>query len=460
MSACFKNHLNKIILLLSILFPSFCAFAETIDGQTPAEPVVKSHPMPTKVTPSIKTESDENTAVAQNNLPDAPKTAYEAIIKGNAVYDQGNYVKAILYYNKAIDLQPDSTDAYYNRGHAYVKEGRYNQALLNFNKAIELKPDFLKAYSDRSNVYLYTKNFDQAIQDSNKAIELDPTLAGAYQNRSAAYNYKGNYQQAIVDSNKAIALRPDDAYTYAIRGYAYLAQGNYDQAIADCNKAIELNPKLPYLYPIRDFAISSKGQISNDPYSGLWEKASWASVSVKIDRISQGAYSFSECLYGRLCGKTRIGLLRDFRSRIQIIDKNTITFINSNGIVSIYHRSQKQPVIFYLWWVPFGILYVLGLYTLARKCNVARAWLAWVPLADFYVICKIGNKPVGWVIYYYTCLLSILIIFRVLTSSYLLNPILAIIVPFLTLFIFFLSIILLFRAPAFFAIVTSNNRFN
>jgi tetratricopeptide (TPR) repeat protein len=43
--------------------------------------------------------------------------------------------------NKAIELQPDYVDPYYNRGDTYVKKGEKEKAIADFNKFLELSND-------------------------------------------------------------------------------------------------------------------------------------------------------------------------------------------------------------------------------------------------------------------------------------------------------------------------------
>jgi tetratricopeptide (TPR) repeat protein len=46
--------------------------------------------------------------------------------------------RAIYKYTKAIEINQNSAEAYYNRGLTYGKKGQYDQAISDFNKAIEI----------------------------------------------------------------------------------------------------------------------------------------------------------------------------------------------------------------------------------------------------------------------------------------------------------------------------------
>ena len=58
--------------------------------------------------------------------------------KGNVFFGHGDYQHAIKYFNKAMKLDHNYTDAYYNRGVSSDLIGNYPRALLNFKSAARL----------------------------------------------------------------------------------------------------------------------------------------------------------------------------------------------------------------------------------------------------------------------------------------------------------------------------------
>jgi len=103
----------------------------------------------------------------------------------------------------------DSAYTYNNRGFTYNDEGEYQKALVALNKAIELDPGFAIAYSNRGWSYIGLEQYEQAVADCTEAIELDPNLGLAYSNRAWAYIELGQYEEAITDYDRAIELDPN-----------------------------------------------------------------------------------------------------------------------------------------------------------------------------------------------------------------------------------------------------------
>ena len=185
--------------------------------------------------------------------------AYLALQRGNFLQMLRQIDRAIEAYSRAIELNPNYTDAYNNRGVSYSDKEEFGLAIKDFNTAIELCANNTVFYSNRGATYSDMKNYDRAIEDHNKAIELEPDFAVAYYNRGEAYSNKGEVDHAIEDYNKAIELDPDYIEAYGNRGVAYHNKGEVDCAIENYNKAIELEPDRAHNYINRGAAHRKKG---------------------------------------------------------------------------------------------------------------------------------------------------------------------------------------------------------
>jgi tetratricopeptide (TPR) repeat protein len=59
---------------------------------------------------------------------------------GNTAYIAKNYEKAIDFYEKIVNEGYESSTLYYNLGNAYYKVGALGKAILNYERALELDP--------------------------------------------------------------------------------------------------------------------------------------------------------------------------------------------------------------------------------------------------------------------------------------------------------------------------------
>jgi tetratricopeptide (TPR) repeat protein len=150
-----------------------------------------------------------------------------------AYFKSDEYPKSIEDYTKAIELNPQYADAYYNRGVAHDDLGEYQKAIEDYTKAIELNPQYADAYSDRGYVYNKIGKYWKAVDDYNKAIELGSKYTYAYFTRGYAHGELCQYQKAIDDYTKAIELTPQHASAYNNRGNVYNELGEHHKAIDD-----------------------------------------------------------------------------------------------------------------------------------------------------------------------------------------------------------------------------------
>jgi tetratricopeptide (TPR) repeat protein len=104
------------------------------------------------------------------------------------------------------------TNFYISEGVNHRKQGNIKQAILDFNKAIELSPNSAIAYYHRANTCDEAGDLDQAIYDYTKSLELDVNLAMAYASRGIAYYATGKLQQALSDFEQYLSLSPDTPY--------------------------------------------------------------------------------------------------------------------------------------------------------------------------------------------------------------------------------------------------------
>ena len=78
-------------------------------------------------------------AVYANDFSDLFLT--KALKKG----EKGDYFGSIYDYTSAIELNPNSVDAYYNRGWAKAQINDHSGALLDYQMAVNIDPSYEKA---------------------------------------------------------------------------------------------------------------------------------------------------------------------------------------------------------------------------------------------------------------------------------------------------------------------------
>ncbi|MCK5760919.1 MAG: tetratricopeptide repeat protein [Candidatus Delongbacteria bacterium] len=149
---------------------------------------------------------------------------------------------AILYYNKAIKLDPEDDNSFTNRALAYSKLKDYDNAINDFTYALSMKPsDPVIAYNSRGLAYYKLKQYEKAIDDHTNALKFNPKHRIAYYNRGLALKKLKRHNEAVKDYSKAIELGLKTAPVYYSRALAYRQLHKKKESSDDFNEYLKLN---------------------------------------------------------------------------------------------------------------------------------------------------------------------------------------------------------------------------
>jgi tetratricopeptide (TPR) repeat protein len=188
-------------------------------------------------------------------------------IRGDSVLNAGEYDQAIVYYQKAIDINPNNTDAragmenahgkqekrkeaeaYKKKGDEFFESGGYEQAITSYQQAIATDPLYAKAHYAMGTIHDRFRRFDQSIACYQKAIEIDPNDAEAHYNMGDAYADLKKYAQAVPCYQKSIDINPSYANAHFYLGCAYDELKQYDKSIPCYQNYSNLDPKNAYVH--------------------------------------------------------------------------------------------------------------------------------------------------------------------------------------------------------------------
>ena len=82
---------------------------------------------------------------------------------------------SISDFNKAIDINPNDAELYYNKAISYEGLKDFNKAISNYNKAVELNPNYTSVYINRSILKEKLGDLKGACADGKLAANLGHT---------------------------------------------------------------------------------------------------------------------------------------------------------------------------------------------------------------------------------------------------------------------------------------------
>lgn len=135
---------------------------------------------------------------------------YSAYVEMGVMYDQKQSDLALEYYNSALDIFPESQEAWYNIGMYHQTRGNINEALAAYKTINGIDSTWADPYYNQGYIHLVkTEELDSAIYYLTLATERDPLYFQAFNNLGLAYELKGDIPNAKKYYQKAIDANPD-----------------------------------------------------------------------------------------------------------------------------------------------------------------------------------------------------------------------------------------------------------
>jgi serine/threonine-protein kinase len=151
-------------------------------------------------------------------------------------------------HQRAIELNPNSPDAYWRYGHFLALCGRFDDGIRFGERAVELDPLSLVAQFFLARIYLLSQRVDKGFAVLRKMEAIEPNFAGIFTQSGGLLLQTGKYDEAIEAYKKALTLGHFVVPAMSYLGAAYGVAGKRDDAYEIVDQLIERN-KAQYVPP-------------------------------------------------------------------------------------------------------------------------------------------------------------------------------------------------------------------
>jgi tetratricopeptide (TPR) repeat protein len=136
--------------------------------------------------------------------------------------NDGKLEDALEFINKSIELKNDWEISYFYRGVVNQALQNYDDAMLDYTKSTQLNPNMTDAYYNKAQITLSRKdidspNIEQAIKDLEKALELDEKFIDALFGMACAYKKLGDYHKSLEYLEKLLVIEPKAIHANALK---------------------------------------------------------------------------------------------------------------------------------------------------------------------------------------------------------------------------------------------------
>lgn len=139
-----------------------------------------------------------------------PDNSEALLTLGQVQFNQGLNREAIASFDKVI--ASEGTPELYNlRGLAKSNVSDFISAIADFDRAIAINPEYTEAYFNRAHALFRHSEFDASIADLNTVISMEPENAVAYTKRAMAKIMMQDQDGACIDLLQAVTLGDESA---------------------------------------------------------------------------------------------------------------------------------------------------------------------------------------------------------------------------------------------------------
>ncbi len=139
--------------------------------------------------------------------------AMRYMLRANAYTRQGNQDLALLDYDRAVAAYSSVFWIHVQRGDAYFLASNFAEALVSYDAALNLNPDSTSALNNRALILAAApdeqlRNAPQALADAQRANELLPGQPAYIDCLAVAYAANGDFDRAVAEEQRAIDTLP------------------------------------------------------------------------------------------------------------------------------------------------------------------------------------------------------------------------------------------------------------
>lgn len=170
------------------------------------------------------------------------------------LHERGDFVAAERHFERAVELNPNYTEALLNLAVTYNDLGKYEAARQVYARIRRddgqagvadpfIRGKIANMHADLSQAYADAGCKQDAIEQLKRAVELCPGFADLQTRLGSLYRDSGNFVLARQHYEAARVANPNYAPARVLLGVTFLSLGEIDLAIAEWHEVLAIDPE-------------------------------------------------------------------------------------------------------------------------------------------------------------------------------------------------------------------------
>jgi Flp pilus assembly protein TadD/peroxiredoxin len=188
-------------------------------------------------------QQDEARVAYERALEIQPDLSEASNDLGTLLAESGDLAGAIERFQAALDATPDYPDALNNLGYALLLSGRGAEARQLYEQALKIQPDFPEALNNLGLILGRQGDLDRAESYFRKALEKRPGYGEAANNLATALVARGRSEDAVRLLQGFLEAHPETEGTYVTLAKVYLSTGHRKEGLEVLDRLLARNPE-------------------------------------------------------------------------------------------------------------------------------------------------------------------------------------------------------------------------
>ncbi len=150
---------------------------------------------------------------AMTNNPGMLRAYLQSIIINRKLHNPG---QALVINNKAIKRFPQNAELYYERGQIYNGLSRPDTAIIYYQKAVQVNPKYREALAQIADLGIKNRMYNKAVVALTQLLQVDPQYPQIHNLLGYSYEKSGNFYKAR--EHYSITLASDESDRAAHNG--------------------------------------------------------------------------------------------------------------------------------------------------------------------------------------------------------------------------------------------------
>jgi tetratricopeptide (TPR) repeat protein len=168
---------------------------------------------------------------------------------GSVFYERGYPEASEVFFRRALQDNPTSSEALYGLGSVYLQQGKLKEARESFERVLKLESGYPgtipNAWNNLGILSVREGDGGTAIEYFQRALQIDPAHLIALLNLGNAYRQQREWAGAQNTLLRALAVAPDDPEVNYSLGMVSAQFDESDRAYEYLKRAVQLRPAYP-----------------------------------------------------------------------------------------------------------------------------------------------------------------------------------------------------------------------